>query len=344
MLDHRPGPAARYGAALLAVALAVAARAILGPVLGDQFPFATLYFAVLAAALYGGSGPAAVAVVAGAVSAAVFLLPSRTFAADGWDQRVGLALFLITGAGIAALGGVMRAARSRAEASAGAAHGQRELLHATLVGIGDGVIATDAGGRVTFLNPVAEVLTGWPQAAAAGEPLERVFRIVNEETRKPVENPALRALRGGPHRRAGEPHRPDLEGRGRAAHRRQRRPDPGARPGPSPGPSSCSATSPTGSGRRRPPPSGRGWRRSAGTWASPWPGAGRSRTCSGAAPRRWSATSGRRSPASGPTTRPPGCSNSGPAPGCTPTPTGRTAGCRSGSTRSARSPPSGSRT
>src|SRR5204863_9376776 len=47
------------------------------------------------------------------------------------------------------------------------------------------------------LNPVAEALTGWTQAEAAGHPLEDIFKIVNEETRRTVENPAARALREG---------------------------------------------------------------------------------------------------------------------------------------------------
>ena len=59
------------------------------------------------------------------------------------------------------------------------------------------MISTDAEGRVTFLNGVAESLTGWPQAEAVGRPLPDVFHIVNEATRQPVENPALRALREG---------------------------------------------------------------------------------------------------------------------------------------------------
>lgn len=66
-----------------------------------------------------------------------------------------------------------------------------------LASIGDGVIATDPVGRVTFLNPVAEHLTGWKTDEARGQWLADVFRIVNETTRKPVENPALRALQTG---------------------------------------------------------------------------------------------------------------------------------------------------
>lgn len=76
-------------------------------------------------------------------------------------------------------------------------HEQRELLQATLVSIGDAVIATDADGIVTFLNSIAESLTGWTTAQARGRKLEDVFHIVNEETRAEVENPALRALREG---------------------------------------------------------------------------------------------------------------------------------------------------
>jgi PAS domain S-box-containing protein len=72
-----------------------------------------------------------------------------------------------------------------------------ELLRVTLSSIGDGVITTDDAGRVTFLNPVAQELTGWTQAEAEGAPLQDVFRIVNEDTRAEVSNPALRALRDG---------------------------------------------------------------------------------------------------------------------------------------------------
>ena len=74
---------------------------------------------------------------------------------------------------------------------------ERELLHITLGSIGDGVIVTDTQGRVTFLNGVAESLTGWTTTDAAGLTLEHVFHIVNEETRQPVANPAMRALEEG---------------------------------------------------------------------------------------------------------------------------------------------------
>src|SRR5437588_655266 len=96
------------------------------------------------------------------------------------------------------------AARLAAEASAVEArraqqeeHRQREQLHVTLRSIGDAVIVTDKNGNVTFLNPVAEALTGWGPQEAAGQALERVFHIVNEDTRQPVENPVSKVLREG---------------------------------------------------------------------------------------------------------------------------------------------------
>ncbi len=89
-----------------------------------------------------------------------------------------------------------RSAGTRAAAAA-AVRREREWLRTTLASIGDAVIATDTAGNVTFLNPVAEALTGWSQAGASGRPLTEVFHIVNETSRREVENPALRALREG---------------------------------------------------------------------------------------------------------------------------------------------------
>jgi PAS domain S-box-containing protein len=74
---------------------------------------------------------------------------------------------------------------------------QRERLRVTLASIGDAVITTDDKGRITSMNAVAQSLTGWTEEEAKGQPLDSVFRIVNETTRQPVENPALRALREG---------------------------------------------------------------------------------------------------------------------------------------------------
>jgi PAS domain S-box-containing protein len=85
-------------------------------------------------------------------------------------------------------------ARRRAEEAFGR---EREWLRVTLTSIGDAVIATDVNGVVTFLNPVAESLIGWSLQDGVGQPLDQVFKIVNEETRASMENPAFRAIKEG---------------------------------------------------------------------------------------------------------------------------------------------------
>jgi PAS domain S-box-containing protein len=73
----------------------------------------------------------------------------------------------------------------------------RRELSTTLYSIGDGVIATDADGRIRRMNPVAEHLTGWREAEAIGQPLKKVFYILHEETREPVEDPVGQVQRAG---------------------------------------------------------------------------------------------------------------------------------------------------
>ena len=75
--------------------------------------------------------------------------------------------------------------------------GQRERLRVTLNCIGDAVMSTDTAGRVSYLNPVAERLTGWTSEDALGRPLEEVFRMINEESREVVDNPVVTVLREG---------------------------------------------------------------------------------------------------------------------------------------------------
>src|ERR1700730_16121506 len=74
---------------------------------------------------------------------------------------------------------------------------QRERLGVTLFSIGDAVIATDAVGRVTLLNPMAESLTGWAEEDAKDQPIEAVFRIVNDATRHPVHQPVKSVIEHG---------------------------------------------------------------------------------------------------------------------------------------------------
>ncbi|WP_341530808.1 ATP-binding protein [Nostoc sp. UHCC 0302] len=73
----------------------------------------------------------------------------------------------------------------------------QKWLYTLLISIGDGVIASDIQELVTFMNPVAEYLTGWKQEEAYGKNSSEVFNIVDAETRKPLENPITKAIRNG---------------------------------------------------------------------------------------------------------------------------------------------------
>ncbi len=72
-----------------------------------------------------------------------------------------------------------------------------EQARATLRSIGDAVITTDADGRITFLNPVAESVTGWDAEDALGQSLDAVLPLISEATRQPVPNTAARCLEEG---------------------------------------------------------------------------------------------------------------------------------------------------
>ncbi len=74
---------------------------------------------------------------------------------------------------------------------------EKEFFDVTLRSIGDGVLTTDIEGRVTFLNKVAENLTGWPDAEARGKSSQEVFNIINEKTGKRCTNPILRVIKMG---------------------------------------------------------------------------------------------------------------------------------------------------
>jgi PAS domain S-box-containing protein len=74
---------------------------------------------------------------------------------------------------------------------------QSEFFRVTLASIGDAVITTDTGARITFLNPVAEAMTGWKLHEVQGQPIENVYNIIDEQSRKSTRNPIAKVLREG---------------------------------------------------------------------------------------------------------------------------------------------------
>ena len=180
-----------YVLGLLAVAAAVLLRWILDPLMGDAFPLVTLFGAVAAAVWLGGYRVAIPITLIGYIACHyLFIEPRGQIDVTGTANLVGLVAYLFTCALIIVFGEAARIAHTRATE-------RREVFRVTLRSIGDAVITTDTEGRITYINEVGESLTGWSQKDALGQPLERVFQIVNEVTRQPVESPATRALREG---------------------------------------------------------------------------------------------------------------------------------------------------
>ncbi len=108
-------------------------------------------------------------------------------------------LCIYAASGIAALGlillalSIVREMETR-ERDAASLRQSEEWFRVTLSSIGDGVIATDDQGRVSFLNPIAERLTGTSLAQARGKKIGEVFPIFSEATNNPVENPVDKVL------------------------------------------------------------------------------------------------------------------------------------------------------
>jgi PAS domain S-box-containing protein len=105
-----------YTGAIVGIVIATWVRVALDAILGDLFPFTTLFLAVMVVAALAGRGPALIAVVFGAVLSARFLLPPRdSFAVEGLANQFGMMLYVVVGVGIALLGGALREARLHAE-------------------------------------------------------------------------------------------------------------------------------------------------------------------------------------------------------------------------------------
>jgi len=185
------GSLKNYAIGLVAVAVAVLLRLALDPLMGDTLPLVTLFGAVAAAVWLGGYRVAVPVTIIGYVACHyVFIEPRLGFDFTSVPNLVGLIAYFFTCSLIIVFGEAARLGKRRVTE-------QREVFRVTLRSIGDAVMTTDIEGRVTYINEVAESLTGWSHTEALGQPLERVFQIVNEVTRKPVENPAMRALRHG---------------------------------------------------------------------------------------------------------------------------------------------------
>ena len=133
---------------------------LLDPLMGNTLPLVTLVAAVAAAVWVSGVGAAVVALAVGYLgSNYLFIAPRGELSLDKTDNVVGLLAYLFTCTLIIAFGEAAR--RAQARTSEG-----REVMRVTLRSIGDAVITTDNDARITYMNEVAESVTGWVLADA----------------------------------------------------------------------------------------------------------------------------------------------------------------------------------
>ncbi|HTQ84632.1 MAG TPA: DUF4118 domain-containing protein, partial [Candidatus Solibacter sp.] len=161
----------------LALVLTLLIRPFLEPAL-----FLLFLVAVLVSALYHGRTGGFTATVAAAIAIGYFFLrPGLNPTEPAWALVFRFLTFLVFACVITWVTASWRTSS--------------QLLSATLNSIGDAVLATDRDGCVSFLNPVAETLTGWTRSDARGKSCAEILRLIDEKTRAPLENPLDRAIR-----------------------------------------------------------------------------------------------------------------------------------------------------
>ncbi|MFL6468626.1 MAG: PAS domain S-box protein [Pyrinomonadaceae bacterium] len=178
----------RYGLSI-AVYATIVGLSLLLSYLGIKLNFTIPVFAALVVAIwYGGRGPGILLAVLFEITTIYFtpIPPDSTAAkaAFGYFSVFVLYLFFIW-------------MISRLKDSQHRLRSHRDLLQVTLSSIGDAVVATDTEGKITFMNPPAQTLTGWNYLAAEGRQLSDVISIINEETREKVANPVEKVLASG---------------------------------------------------------------------------------------------------------------------------------------------------
>jgi PAS domain S-box-containing protein len=188
--SYRRSAIQRYA---LSILLPVVALLLTLTVAGvGRIPYFPIFgLAVVVAAAYGGTWPGVFSTIITVLLEALVLLPPQ------WSLRVRdanhllrLAVFAGTGVVVAFVIGAVGDLQRKLD-------NERERLRLTLAGIGDAVIATDRRGYITFFNPAAESATLWTREEALRQPLQAVFRIINENTRAVPEDLVRRVRRTG---------------------------------------------------------------------------------------------------------------------------------------------------
>ena len=175
----------------VAVTLAILLIRIgIAPSFNERLMLILFMLPIILSAMLGGIGPGLVATGVAAACTAYFIPPAHEFWIAQQQDVFQWAFLIVNGVLVSVLSEMLHKTQQQAEAN-------RQLQAVTLASIGDAVITTDSRGRITFLNPEAEQLTGWACRQAMGQPLTSVFRIINEQTRELAGEPVQKVLASG---------------------------------------------------------------------------------------------------------------------------------------------------
>jgi len=162
-------------------AAALLAILVLRPLLDPDY-FLPFVAAIVASAWFHGRTGGLISTAASAILILAFLIrPDPEAHTPSWNILARIISFVLLG--------------SLVTWTTASFRDSRELLSASLSSIGDAVLATDHDARITFLNPIAETLTGWSQTDARGKYTDEVLRLLDMSTHHPIDDPLRRALK-----------------------------------------------------------------------------------------------------------------------------------------------------
>jgi PAS domain S-box-containing protein len=198
-------PLIRYGGSAAVVLLAFELRDVLQRLAGEALPaYITFFPAVMLVAMLGGFWPGIVATLLSSVIVGSWIFTHNASMGIQAVDLITQTIFISAGFMMSVFADVYRETQHRAEAyerelavreSQIALQQSRERLRVTLSSIADAVISCDASGRIAFMNPMAEELTGWKTDNASDMPIRDVVRVFDETTGELMEDIASRVLR-----------------------------------------------------------------------------------------------------------------------------------------------------
>jgi PAS domain S-box-containing protein len=184
-------PWRRYGLAIVFVTASILLRDQVHASIGHT-SVSIFMAAILAAAWFGGVGPAILSLVMlHFVHGSLYEAVEPQLSISGMVSAGG---YYVVGITVGVLSQKYRSARARVQREQLEAVVQREHLRATLSCMADGVIVTDMNGQVTLMNPAAESLTGWTLGDAKTRPCWEVFVVRRETPHEPIVYPIARVL------------------------------------------------------------------------------------------------------------------------------------------------------